>query len=622
MTDATMGPGLRPFGLSLDPLEGESLAGFVLRLAHRLHISPHELARQTGLTEQDRLGRARASLSTLLSPDEVRLFALTTRLAPREVRAMTLEPLASRYPPAARSLDDVRAGRVYSMHTDGWLFATTARYCPHCLAGDGSAIQNAHGGPWKILWRLPVVFACPLHKVFLEHLCPHCHKPINFSSRTQLVPRPAATVVHPARCRSSTAQDTPTTRPGAPCGASLTHDPVQHHRPGPALLELQRKILGLLGPGRPKRQAQQYFTELILLAGLVVICWPRLQAVGTTHALATAVDRHLAIHEGVDSRPYRSSGAPIDALACAGLLQVTDRILSADDLREALSVLAPEENRTRSGIPPTRHLIWDNSFKKHRSGCSERFQLAADRIVPTFRRTGKGGFRLPSTGVGFRPEHIPACLPQALAERHLSFLSDITPKMRRRTASVFLVRRARGGGLNEAAQFLGISTADKMIGYTGLLNRHLRTSDTARDFEQALDAITAELLAGPVIDYQRRREALTSWTLAPENWQHMLTRLPVPASSRKPLSDDRRRLAVSAYIWTLVTEGEPDFAPCPPHIAPDPALRAIWTRERHNVFHWLRTTDHQPYYGALKPLLEDHAEQLAKAIDNHPQRRR
>ncbi|MFE4306637.1 hypothetical protein [Streptomyces sp. NPDC056891] len=40
------------------------------------------------------------------------------------------------------------------------------------------------------------------------------------------------------------------------------------------------------------------------------------------------------------------------------------------------------------------------------------------------------------------------------------------------------------------------------------------------------------------------------------------------------------------------------------HIAPDPALRAAWTRERHNVFHWLRTTDHQPYYGALKPLLE------------------
>jgi hypothetical protein len=50
-------------------------------------------------------------------------------------------------------------------------------------------------------------------------------------------------------------------------------------------------------------------------------------------------------------------------------------------------------------------------------------------------------------------------------------------------------------------------------------------------------------------------------------------------------------------------------------VAPDPALRAVWTRERHNVFRWLRTTDHQPYYGAFKPLLGDHAEHLAKVVD-------
>lgn len=33
------------------------------------------------------------------------------------------------------------------------------------------------------------------------------------------------------------------------------------------------------------------------------------------------------------------------------------------------------------------------------------------------------------------------------------------------------------------------------------------------------------------------------------------------------------------------------------------------------MFHWLPTTDHQPYYGALKPLLDTQAERLAKAID-------
>ncbi|MEE1768315.1 hypothetical protein PUR34_09045 [Streptomyces sp. JV185] len=345
---------------------------------------------------------------------------------------------------------------------------------------------------------------------------------------------------------------------------------AEGHRPGPALSALQHKIFRRLRPGRPKWPAQQYFTKLILLAGLVVISWPRILAVGTTRQLAAAVGRHLAIHEGTDSHRYRSSGAPVEALACAGLLQVTDRILTAGDLRETLASLAPEENRTRSETPPTRHLVWGISFRRHRSACSERFQLAADTIVPTFRRTGEGGLRLPSTRISLRPEHVPAYLPRALAERHLSFLSDITPKMRRRGASVFLVRRARGGSLNEAAHFLGISTPDKMIGCARLLNRYLRTRGTAGGFEQALDAITAELLAGSVIDYQRRREALASWTLEPGNWQHVLAQFPVLTHHGKPISDDRR-LAASAYIWTRVTEGEPDFVPCPPHIAPRPS---------------------------------------------------
>ncbi|MFE2361078.1 tyrosine-type recombinase/integrase [Streptomyces virginiae] len=43
----------------------------------------------------------------------------------------------------------------------------------------------------------------------------------------------------------------------------------------------------------------------------------------------------------------------------------------------------------------------------------------------------------------------------------------------------------------------------------------------------------------------------------------------------------------------------------------------VWSRQRHNVCHWLRQTDARgaPYYRTLKPLLDTHAEQLAKAID-------
>ncbi|PAZ16491.1 hypothetical protein CLM62_07965 [Streptomyces sp. SA15] len=604
---------LRSFGRSLDPLDGESLAGFVLRLSHRLRVSPIELARLTGMTDRPHV--ARAALSTFLTPSQASGFATATRLTPDEAVAMTLEPLASRYPPLGRSLDGIRAGRTLTIHTSDWLFATTCRYCPVCLTGDGSPIQNEHGGPWQNLWRLPVVFACTRHDVFLEHLCPSCKEPINASNRSQLIARPAVTGIHPAHCRSTQEQDRGKIRPGAPCGAPLGHDAPGGHRPGPALLTLQHKIVNMFGTNCPEQEAHQYFTELILLAGLVMISWPRIRPAGTTRSLAAAIDRHLAILEETDGRLYHSSKAPVDARACAGMLQVTDRILAAEDLREALVPLAPEENRTLTGVTPSRHVVWDQAFRKHRSACSERFQLAADTVVHSFRRDRRGGgYRLPATGIRYRPEHIPAALPQPLADRHLQAFPDVAPKMLRRSASVFLVRRARGGNINEAAQFLGISTPGKAIGYGNKLNQYLRAHGKLHDFELALDAITDELHEGPLIDYQQRREALSSWTLEPDIWQRMATHLPILPGHRTSISDDRKRLAVSVYIWTRVTEGELEFAPCP-HIAHDPELRSTWSRQRHNICHWLKTADDHPYYRALKPLLDAHAQQLAGAID-------
>lgn len=603
----------RAFGRSLNPLDGESLAGFVLRLSYRLRIAPAKLVRLTGLTDHDRFDRARSVLSTSLTPAQAERFAALTRLTPGEVSAMTLAPYASHYPPLGRAMENVRQGRFLTIHTSEWLFAMTARYCPACLAGDGSAVQNEYGGPWQTLWRLPVVFSCPRHRVFLEHLCPGCHEPINANYRAHLVARPAVAGIHPAHCRATGAEHRKN-RWALPCGARLGQGPRLTHRPGPALLALQNKILSMLGPDYPAESAHQYFTELQLLAALVMTSWPRIRPAGTTSSLAAALDEYLTGRDDTGAVPYHSNKAPLDARACAGVLQITDRILTSDDLRAALVPLAPQENRTRTGIVPTRHVLWDQAFRKQHSACSERFQLAADTLVPTYRRTGKGGPRIPSVGIRYRAEHIPASLPQALADRHLSAFTDVTSKMRRRNASVFLVRRAQGGTLDEAAQFLGISTPGKTIGFATKLTHYLRANDLLHDFELALDAIAADLLANPLVDYQQRRTALHGWTLEPHAWQSMVRAIPV-FGNRQPINDDRKRLAVSVYIWTRVTEGEHELAPCPPHIARDPELHTGWSRQRHNICYWLREADKHPYYGALKPLLDAHAEQLARAID-------
>ncbi|MEU2074482.1 hypothetical protein [Streptomyces sp. NPDC013489] len=62
-----------------------------------------------------------------------------------------------------------------------------------------------------------------------------------------------------------------------------------------------------------------------------------------------------------------------------------------------------------------------------------------------------------------------------------------------------------------------------------------------------VDAIATDLEAAPRIDYRHRRQALFDWTLPADHWHDMLTRLTIPPGNRA-ITDDRKRLAVTAYI--------------------------------------------------------------------------
>jgi hypothetical protein len=85
-------------------------------------------------------------------------------------QTLALTPWTSRYPPIARSQD------MWLRHQggrgDSWLFDDIPRYCPRCLAGDGSSIQRQYGCPWRLIWHLPICFACTDHQVLLRHDCP------------------------------------------------------------------------------------------------------------------------------------------------------------------------------------------------------------------------------------------------------------------------------------------------------------------------------------------------------------------------------------------------------------------------------------------------------------------
>ena len=104
-----------------------------------------------------------------------------------------------------------------------WVFTSATRYCPQCLAGDGSYIQQQHGGAWQKAWRLPVVFACPAHRRLLEHLCPSCRQPAMSAAPgapAWLIPRAFDGGLHPAQCRAALRPQA-AGRHARPCGARL-----------------------------------------------------------------------------------------------------------------------------------------------------------------------------------------------------------------------------------------------------------------------------------------------------------------------------------------------------------------------------------------------------------------
>ncbi|MFE2599832.1 hypothetical protein ACFXCZ_25610 [Streptomyces sp. NPDC059396] len=82
---------LRPLPRSLDPLEDESLPGYLLRLSHRLSIGPGPLVLRAGLpnSRRDRTTLIRIPVSFAVSLDEPDIIALchSTRLSRREQTA-------------------------------------------------------------------------------------------------------------------------------------------------------------------------------------------------------------------------------------------------------------------------------------------------------------------------------------------------------------------------------------------------------------------------------------------------------------------------------------------------------------------------------------------------------
>lgn len=612
---------LSPLPRSLDPLPDEALPGYLLRLAHRLRLAPARIMQLTGLTAS-RDGHQPARRSSMMHLDETpaRAFASATRLTATETAELCMSSMSGRYPWAApRVTADQWGPRSLA---SPWVFISATRYCPQCLAGDGSYIQQQHGGAWQKAWRLPVVFACPAHRLLLEHLCPSCRQPAMSAAPgapAWLIPRAFDGGLHPAQCRAAL-QPQAAGRHARPCRARLD-TPARGREDSRApddLLALQDRLLQLLSPGEPAAiisvgqpaTPAQYFADLRLACSLLNGAWPRSRNLIAGPGMAECLDRYIASTGSAPPRRHTLCDTPpLDARPGAALITAAARILDGGDLLVLGELLAPARDGASRKSPRGR---WIRRYQRAGHDCSDGFRDALEPLVNSFQRAGRRsrGRRAPAPQITFAPEHIPEHLQDDWYYQHFRHISGNT-RLLRRAAALRLVQMSAGGSLAEAAAFLGID------------HRYLKASPGSAafaadpaEFRLAVHALARQLSTTPdLINYKRRRDALQDWCLDPAAWQDIISQLPPTKGPFQPELSDCKRQFASEAVWARITQGEHLLAP---RIIENQAASSdpTWHRRRDNMWHFYNASPAKPHYAALRKILNAHADRLGAVIDH------
>ena len=641
---------LSPLPRSLDPLPGEALPGYLLRLAHRLGQPPIRITTITGLTSA-RTVVIPSRFLLQLSAAEASRFCHACRLTPQETAGLCLTSLAGRYPPLDLAIHHgpwLRQARGIT-GLSRWVLTTSTRYCPECLTGDTSPAQQRHGGAWKKAWRIPLMFACTIHQRLLATHCPACHAPA-CPGRSGLINRPGE-LLHPAQCRAipGTAGGNPRGRPA--CGQRLDQGSAPA---GPAITGhiagLQQRFLALLQPdgpdtvtsiGRPV-PVSRYLLDLRLITALIRLTWPMARNLTRAASFAEAIDEHAgqqdkALHtlreQGRRTAPVvLYDTPPLEPAACAGLLDAAAQFLDLADPPVSEDILHPliteafgDPRWIRfTGLakpacsPALQAMLASIESKQNARRPPSRRGENLRRNTASYRWRGRSPSQAPRPSCQFSYRHIPQHLTTQWFERHLApIASDINPQILRRAAAIRLVQMTCELTIAEASALLEVPESKSRSAIFTVDSWARHDSASTGQLITALDAIADELESSAhPIDYATRRDALRAWTIPPAGWDDLAAPLRARPTAGPPADwGERYRRAASVLAWMQITQGERGCAPlmrARQHAAPsrsqlaDDLSQAIYRSRRHP----------RERHGVLLHTLKPYTEQLARRIDH------
>ncbi|MCX5053068.1 MULTISPECIES: TniQ family protein [unclassified Streptomyces] len=610
-------PALRPLARSLDPLPGESLAGFLLRLSYRMGSTPHRLATLCGLTcRSDSIPQEQLRG---LNPVAAEQLARAAHLTMSEVRALTLQDLTRTYPPLVRLRTD--KADIGSKSHINWATNPDSRYCPHCLRGNGSPAQQAFGGAWQLRWHLPITFACTQHSCLLESTCPQCAQPLSgrVIRRYSLVQIPHVSGLHPGQCRNRAPGHIPKPRARAvPCGARL--DAPRHAASALSPLDMQRVLdlqhnLNLrLEPGQTHRTADKeaphtYFPDLITTARLITLSWPKGASFLPSATLADLVDGYATPYlynspqSGLQVRRNAPRGtAESSALLLAAATALGDRDLVP--LRERIEPLARELYRRSTSIGDKLFADSDAS--------ATLLRAAAPRIYGFQKRST---LRVAQNCYRFHTDEIPPLLPREWFDAYFQHLVHCLPTMTmllerhlRWAGSLRLAELIRHQAWPMCAESLGIprNSARRTM---NVLGKQLTTPGLWPAFEDAVDQVAHQLHGQDRrVNYANRRRSTADWCLSLADWKAPCEGIP-GLEQRQATGDPR---VGEAVIWCMVNRASYLHSPTVTHRRSDSYSPRRLT-EQASLF--ANRTQRRPSHATLSRRLAAYAARLAQACD-------
>lgn len=320
----------------IEPLPGESMAGYVERVAETYTLSPRGLL--AWLFNLDAAPTPRLN-GVAMPPVQIASFAGKLRLEVGELEGLLLSRFAGGALPG-RVRDAVTAAKLQQGSRTDWYSPGRSRFCPMCLA---------QGVGWQSKWHLSISYACTEHQVLLLDRCPRCASAAVRGRGVESVPAPRA-LVCVARPRDAKAEW---------CGQRLDEAPAPPLAGFDELIWAQRILDETLLPGGLSKELQgtsQLCTSRELHALIVKVAMLlRLDQFKTVKSrnldLPTAVEEAIAADAALGSGYRRARGQKPGSAALAAAALGTAVLAVAGVQPEAVASISA---LVRSGSPHVR----------------------------------------------------------------------------------------------------------------------------------------------------------------------------------------------------------------------------------------------------------------------------